>query len=133
MHQKVEFWRYFFSFNHSILTWWSSKAKRWVWCGASPSQLLSHCPSPKTRRGAGNYHICGLEQRQGAHSLTTTPEKQTSLGKTYLLPIPIEVGSEIQRHKEPLFSGTSFPNPISLYSQLVHPSQNPFLPTVAEE
>lgn len=113
MHQKVEFWRYFFSFNHSILTWWSSKAKRWVWCGASPSQLLSHCPSPKTRAGAGNYHICGLEQRQGAHSLTTTPEKQTSLGKTYLLPIPIEVGVRYKDTKnlcsQELPSQTQFP------------------------
>lgn len=82
-----------------------------VW--SFPQPALSHCPSPKTRAGAGNYHICGLEQRQGAHSLTTTPEKQTSLGKTYLLPIPIEVGVRYKDTKnlcsQELPSQTQFP------------------------
>lgn len=77
----------------------------------------------QARAGGGNDNICEFK-RQGAHSPTTIPAKQTSLWGIYLLPIPIDLGGEIQRHKEPLSSSIPFPNavffPFTPKSSILH-------------
>lgn len=71
----------FFSFNDSILTLWSTKAKRWVWCGASLTWPLSHSLSPTGQAGEEmTVFVDWNKDREPAHQ-QPSQQKRPPLGE----------------------------------------------------
>lgn len=123
-----------FSVDDSILPLWSSKARRWVWCGAFPTWSPSHYLSP-TGQGRGRKWQYLWVQTTGSSLTHHHPSKtDLSLGNLFIANSN-RLGwwdTKTQRTlvlKHPLPKCSVF----SLYSQVLHPSQNHLLPTVARE